>query len=152
MRTVLDRMKIHISYFYFLSYGQFTVTSGVAPIKIKVVQKWPNLQERYALLWQWFFSSSDVFVRHLIFEIWSILCMVDFDQDHFLVGDTPHVYKIDHISKTKSRIKNSCTKKSFSGQCAPFLKIWPLLNNFNLFGGTPGITVIFVLTQTLTRR
>ena len=45
------------------------------------------------------------FVRLLVFDILSILCMVDFEVCDLMYAKSI-IYKIDHISKTKSRTKN----------------------------------------------
>ena len=88
MCTVLNRMKNQFSDFCILSYGfmylQFTVTHRVCQRPQKnVVQKWPNLQERCALLWKWFFSSWVLFMcdfwflRYGRFCIWLTLMYVN---------------------------------------------------------------------------
>ena len=46
------------------------------PIKKRVVQKWPNLQERCGLLYKWFFSSWVFFVRLLVLRYGLILMQV----------------------------------------------------------------------------
>ena len=61
---------------------QFTSGSPQFPSKCvtdekKIVDKWLKLQEKCALLWNGF-SSSRVYLC-VIFKIWSILYMADFD-------------------------------------------------------------------------
>ena len=76
-----------------------------------------------------FLIESLFFMWLLVFELWSILYLVDFDVfDHIYIFN--HT-KIDHISKTNSHTKkNSRTKKSVLEHYASFLFIWPLLNEF----------------------
>ena len=119
MRTVLNRMKYHISDlydFYFLSYGwlylQFTVTQQVCHRpKIEVVQKWPNLQERIVLPGQWFFSSRVLFVQLLVFEIWSILYIVEFDVCKIMYAKTTMYTRSTISQQLKVHKKKSWTKK-----------------------------------------
>ena len=67
------RMKSQFSDFYFLSYGWLYSPKIYQPKK-KVVQKWPNLQERCGLLWKLYFSSW--FFFFVTFNFWKT---VDFD-------------------------------------------------------------------------
>ena len=64
---------------YFEVYGwlYLQITKNL-PTKKKVVLKWSNLQERCALLWKLIFSSWVFYVRLLVFDICSILYIVDF--------------------------------------------------------------------------
>ena len=52
----------------FTIYGD---TQSEPPTKIKVVYKWPNLQETCSLLWQWFFSSWVFFCA--TFSFWDMV-------------------------------------------------------------------------------
>ena len=57
--------------------------------------------------------DNDFLVRQFFFnffEIWSILYIVDFDVCDLMYAKLS-IYEIDHISKTKSRTKNSRIKK-----------------------------------------
>ena len=96
-------IRVFVSELGLITFAIYDDTPGVSANKKNVVQKWSNLQKICASIWQWFFSSWIFFVRLLVFEIWSILYMVDFDVLTSFWSVTHHVCKTDHISKTKSR-------------------------------------------------
>ena len=88
MLGMLHRMKNHVSDFfdfYFLSndwlYLQFTMTRQVCHRQKKVVQKWPNYRKDAHCSDNYF--SWVYFGRLLVFDIWSILCMVILVHPHF---------------------------------------------------------------------
>ena len=94
----------------------FTIYGDILSVtqQKKAVRKWPNFQERSAIIWQWFFNPWVFFLWLLVFEIWLVLqtCGVT----HRLSVTEWNVmqstkYKINRISKIKVHKKNSRTKK-----------------------------------------
>ena len=83
------------------------------------------------------FNSLVFFVRHLVFEILSIMCMDDCITSVTLGRCVTHrmFAKLTISQKLTVAQKKSWTKKTLSDQSGYFLKIWPLLNNFFLKRG-----------------